>query len=268
MREQANGDLADKAIVFYHMPKSAGTTLNGILKRNYAPDGLVECGPNTQQFLADLKNWPVERLMQIRMLQGHFPFGVHTLLPQGARCFTILRDPVERVFSYYYHACRDTHHYLHNRIHENNWSLKQLLESGEALMMNDGQVRLFSGVWGKPLFGEVTAEMGREAIANLRQCEVVGLTEAFDRSLLLLQHHFGWADIAYERANVGHNRPTDPPDEETVATVRRYTQQDQALYDEAQRLFTQQIRAAGLGFRLRELSYRLQQRRGNRNTPG
>lgn len=92
---------AGEVIVFYPLPKSGGTTLNGILRRNYRPEEMVECGPDTHAFVAGMKTWPVERLAAIRLLQGHFLFGLHEMLPQPARTFTLLHDPVERVISYY-----------------------------------------------------------------------------------------------------------------------------------------------------------------------
>ncbi len=70
--------------------------------------------------------------------------------------------------------------------------MKELLENGSPLMMNDGQVRLISGVFGAVPFGELNETHLEQAIANLRSFEVVGVTEKFDLTLLLLQQAFGW----------------------------------------------------------------------------
>ncbi len=258
--DTANNNSAE-VIVFYHLPKSGGTTLNAILKRNYPAEAFVECGPDTHAFVAELKTWPAERLAAIRLLQGHFPFGLHDLLPQPARCFTLLRDPIERVISYYYHARRDRAHYLYDLIHDNDWSLADLLASGTALMMNDGQVRLLSAVWGDAPFGGVDESMLAKAIANLRACDMVGVTEQFDRTLILLQREFGWRHIGYARANIGHNRPaTKSLSAETIAAVRDCNQMDALLYEEARRLFAERVGDFGPSLGLRQMALDVRKR--------
>ena len=252
-----SNDEVDEVIVFYHLPKSAGTTLNRILRHNYRRDEMAESGPNTQEFVAELKTWPPERLAAIRFLQGHYPWGLHEMLPQRARCFTLLRDPVERVLSHFYHAQRQPDYFLYDLIRDNNGSLPELLASGIPLMMNDGQVRLLSGVYADPPMGEVTEAMLATAIANLRACAVVGITEQFDLSLVLLQRAFGWRFIGYRPVNVGHNRPpTREISAETLEAVRHYNRMDALLYEEAQRLMAQQAADAGrtLGLRLMALN--------------
>lgn len=251
-----------ETVVFYHMPKAAGTTLNRMLKRHYRPEEFVECWPDTNAFVAEFKTWPEPKLKKIRLMQGHFPFGLHERLPQPTRCFTMLRDPVERVVSYYFHALRDPKHYLHEIIQRNQGSLKALLDSGMASStMNNGQVRILSGVWEKPVFGAMDETMLAKAIENLRTCTVVGVTEEFDGTLLLLKHSFGWNHIFYTRANVGYNRlRVDQLSSETIDTIRRYNQLDQALYDEALRLFKHQCRTMSAIFPMHIAAFRLHQR--------
>jgi len=207
--------------------------------------------------MAELETWPPEQLAQVRMLTGHFPFGIHELLPGRPRYFTLLRDPVDRVLSYYYHASREPMHYLYDHIHDDGWTVKDLLESGLPIMMNDGQVRLISGAYYDPPYGEVDESVLDQAIANLRTFTVVGVMEQFDLSLMLLQRAFGWRDIGYQISNVGENRrPAEAHSAEIIEAVRRYNRLDIKLYEEAKRLFRRQVRDAGLLFRLRYFYFR------------
>ena len=234
--------------------------MHQILKQNYPAGGLVQSTLDTHEFVASFNRWPEEKKEQIQLLQGHFPFGIHQQLQITPKLFTILRDPVERVISYFNHARTQPSHYMYEEIHQNNWSLADLLARGSGLMLNDGQVRQLSGVWGEVGFGEVTSEMLQTAVSNLSQCTIVGLTEQFDATLMLLRHHFSWQNILYTRANIGQNRPkasTLPA--ETIALIRQFNQRDQQLYETAVQLFQQQCRTVP-NFRLQLDWFRLRQR--------
>ena len=250
-----------ETIVFYHLPKTAGTTLNQIIHQNYPSEHIVSPGIDTHAFVADFQTWTDERKAKIRFLQGHLPFGVHQLLPQSTRCFTILRHPIARTISYYYHAKRNENHYLYRLINKKKMPLKALIESGEALMMNDGQTRLLSSVWGDVPVRGVTDEMVETAVSNLRQMTVVGLTEQFDATLLLLQHAFAWDNIYYTRRNVGSKR-SDPKefDNETIKVIVEHNRKDLHLYRVAQEIFKQQIQAFTAVMPLKVAHFRLRQK--------
>lgn len=88
---------------------------------------------------------------------------------------------------------------------------------------------------------------------------MVGVTEQFDLTLLLLKQTFGWRHIDYVRANIGVNRPPSATlGEDTIAAVRRHNQLDIRLYEEARRLLAQQT--AGWPWRLRARGYELGKR--------
>ena len=250
-----------EAVVFYHLPKTAGTTLNAVLRQNYQGDQIVSPGIDTHAFVAEFAKWPEEKRRDIHLLQGHFPFGFHDLLPLPNRYFTILRNPIERTISYYFHAMRDSQHYLYELIHQDKMSLKTLIESGEALMMNDGQTRLLSAVWGDVPVGGITDEILDTAVSNLRTMAVVGLTEQFDATLLLLQRAFGWRNIYYTSKNVGiYHQKKAALDKETLAIVAKYNQQDMRLYHMAQKQFGMQIQGYGSLFRINLLAFQLKQK--------
>lgn len=241
IKEPRNMNVKNETIVFYHLPKTAGTTLDTIIRQNYRNSEVVTQSIDTHAFLAEFKEWPLAKRQQIRLLHGHFPFGIHDLLPQPTRYFAILRDPIERTISYYYHAKRDPHHYLYELINKDKMSLKTLIESGSALMMNDGQTRLLSAVFGNAPVGGISDEMLATAVSNLQQMTVVGLTEQFDATLILLQQAFGWQNIYYTRSNIGTNRQAATEiDQDTLATITNYNQQDLHLYHKAQALFKAQ----------------------------
>jgi hypothetical protein len=92
-------------------------------------------------------------------------------------------------------------------------------------------------------------EMLARAKHNLRSCVVVGLTERFDETLLLLRKAFGWRWPFYVRRNVNRTRP--PKSAIPVEILRQIEADnalDMALYEYARELFEEQIAAYGSSF--------------------
>lgn len=237
-------EQSDITVIFLHIPKTAGTTLIKVLDRHYPAHRVYSLGLDAHAAVKAFKMLPLAERQQIRLLRGHMPFGLHSDLPQPSTYVTVLRDPIERVISEYYFILRTPQHYLYDVVVKNKMSLKALLESEVALMMNDGQTRLLSGVWGEIGFGDCSAADLALAKQNLSQhFSVVGLTERFDETLLLLKRTLGWRrSIFYRRQNVDANRPNRHAlDAGTLALVAEVNRHDLALYAHAQTLFTAQL---------------------------
>lgn len=239
------------AVIFLHIPKTAGTTLLRILDRQYPPEVVHSFGADAHQSVVEYKALGEETRNKIRLLRGHMAYGLHEYLPNAAGYFTVLREPVARVISYYNFIRRTPDHYLYDEVIGKDLSLHALLESGLPLMMNDAQVRLLSGVWGEPEFGEVSLAMLETAQQNLADSFiVVGLTEQFDKTLLLLKEKLNWQqDISYQRLNVTRQGVSEKRlPKETVELIKRVNRQDIALYAYAQDLFKEQCSQQGLLF--------------------
>jgi Sulfotransferase family len=102
-------------LFFFHIPKTGGTSLYNALRR-MAPDRLAWYnGPDTAppKFLS-----APEARRTISIYAGHFGYGqIRTFLAPGDKMYSVIRDPVERVFSHYNHvAVRDRKHPLHEQI--------------------------------------------------------------------------------------------------------------------------------------------------------
>jgi hypothetical protein len=236
-------------VIFLHLPKTAGTTLHTIINRQYPREAIHAFGPDAVAAVAAFKSMPEVERTKIRLLQGHMPFGLHAYLPQPAAYFTMLRHPVERMISEYYYARNSPVHYLYPLVTGQNLSLQQAIEGQVHVMLNDAQTRLLSGVWGEVPFGEMTAMHLEQAKHNLAHCAVVGLTERFDESLLLLQRAFGWQNIRYQRVNVTPERPKIKSlDPATLTAICQAHPLDLALYDYAQQLFAEQKKKYRLSF--------------------
>lgn len=86
-----------RPLFFCHIPKTAGTSLRVALE-SAIPDRIVRCYPPYPQNNPRNVIWP---LPQDSVVCGHFLYGIHTFFDVQPRYITILRDPVERVLSWY-----------------------------------------------------------------------------------------------------------------------------------------------------------------------
>ncbi len=225
--------------IFLHIPKTGGITLYQILEHNYPPEHTWRTYPHDWDDLQrQVREMPPERRRSLRLIEGHVPYGVHTLFERPARCFTMLRNPVSRTLSYYYYVRShpDNPHYEAAR----TMSLEEYLESG--LLLDNGQTRWLANIQRQIPFGKTTPEMLEQAQENLQNLAVVGLVEHYDESLLLMKAVLGWRWLFYRRRNVTANRPPQaaiPP--ETLRLIEDIHALDCALYRRAQELFQRQL---------------------------
>ena len=177
-------------------------------------------------------------------------------MPRPTVHFTILRDPVERVISAYYHVRRSTTHPLHEAVVSANISLSDFITSGIAQAeIENGQTRILSGIEGVDWVtgsGPISLGTLETAKRNLKnQFTVFGLAERFDESMLLLANSLGWSSnrIVYQKRNVGSNRPSNKSlPRDLTALIEQYNELDIQLYEFAKNNFAETLRELGLGF--------------------
>ncbi|MCP4423323.1 MAG: sulfotransferase family 2 domain-containing protein [Chloroflexi bacterium] len=239
-----------RSILFLHLPKTAGTTLNNIIARQYQPEEIHYLGALTQKAIVQFKAMDAAERAKFRLLTGHMGYGLHDQMAPPTAYFTILREPIERIISFYYFVQRNGAHYLHDFVLKDDVGLDDFVKSRISIMTDNFQVRLISGVWDQRPYGECSREALEQAKQNLlTDFAVVGLTEEFDKTLILLKRAFNWRHVYYLRQNATQNRPqTDSFSQQTLDTVRAYNQLDLELYAFAQNLFVQQMKQQGVSF--------------------
>jgi len=252
-----------KTLIFIHIGKAAGTTTKTIIGHQFQRDSIFNIDgsspQNTEKSINEFKSLPEIDKAQIRLISGHMSFGLHEYLSQPSTYFTILRNPVERVISDYYHVLRTPAHFLHAEVTTKNMSLKDYVKCRMTWTWN-GQIRLLMGTLGGSLPPSGSVFLSTDdlelAKANIRDhFMIVGLSERYDESLLLLKRAFGWRirNILYRKQNIGTNRPpNDEIDSDTLKVIDSHNKLDIQLYEWAKQRFEEQIRKQGSSFR-REL---------------
>lgn len=270
-------------VIFLHIPKAAGSTLNGVIERQYPRDSIYVIDAERQDAaIEEFKALPEARRAKIRLLRGHVGFGLHDYLPEPVSSFTVLRDPVDRVMSHYY--------YLRDQMDRGRdytdrpWlreagrmTLGEYVRHGPSADVRNGQTRLLAGAMNGWDVAAATpsdpTDMLDRAKANLGdQLCLAGLTERFDETLLLLQRRLGWSKPFYVTRNVTQGRPPKAalsPDE--LEGIQDANRLDIELYEYATARFEQAVRAEGPSFpravhRFRFLNRRWDEARRLRNS--
>lgn len=250
-----NGGTEAPAVIFLHIGKTAGTTMRRVLRRQYPASAILWTRNRTllpvdedesrlprERTLAYFAGLPEEQRRRASLIIAHTVFGVHDHIPRPSTYITLLRNPVALTLSQYSYIRGTSRHRLHDEAMRHD-TVESFIASGVALQTDNSQTRAISGDTMTP-FGGCTPEMLATAKANIEErFSVVGLTERFDETLLLLQRAFGWRNVHYVRANVtpAHRRPPLP--ESTRRAIEEQNRFDMDLYAWASARFEDAIRA-------------------------
>lgn len=250
-------------LIFLHIPKTAGSTLHTVLRRQFAASR--RHFTHSIRDTAVLESMPAERRNGIQLLHGHLPYGIHQLFTPGTcEYFTILRDPVSRVISTYNHFLSPRERKLHGfyeEFHKNKYTLREFVEGGRIVNLDNGMVRFISGDFDRP-FGSCDSTMLDKALKNLEAFALIGLNDDFDTFLLRLCDRYGWGAPWYASrrvARVGIRLPE--VDTETLKTIQELNAFDKALYDTVKPRILREQEALGEAFRLRVEKFRTQNAR-------
>ncbi|HEY1769867.1 MAG TPA: sulfotransferase family 2 domain-containing protein [Chthoniobacterales bacterium] len=224
----------DEAVIFLHIPKTAGTTLNRLIEWEYPLRQIYSVDPVLFTWSTNhLYKLSPRRLQNIRMFKGHMLFGVHNILPRAATYITVLRDPVDRVISAFYFMRSYKLHPLYWKFRRENWTLEDFVQRSPRTNV---QCKIIAGA---DYEGPCTAEICARALDHIdRHFSVVGFSERFEESLALMKIRFGWKLDNYSSFNVTRARPKkhDLP-QSTLEMITEKNSYDFALYAAATKKF-------------------------------
>src|SRR5262249_17956336 len=226
-----------KALIFLHIPKTAGTTLNRIIEWQYSPLAIFTMDPHRIRATAErFQRLPEARRRRFQVVRGHLFYGIHEFLPQGATYITLLRDPVSRLLSSYYFVLRRPLNPLHRKLKKEGLSIEDCIRLFPD--RNNTQCRFIAGVKDLASDDERLLEMAKENL--IKSFSVVGICERFEESLVLISKTFGWELSIYENHKVAKSRPKVDP--QLAEVIREYNRLDVELYEFGKELFEENLR--------------------------
>lgn len=242
-------------LLFLHIPKAGGTTLNNILEKNYNTQNIFRInGSFPAKSIEEFKNLTKVKKKEIKLINRHLSFGLHEFVPNSSTYITRLRYPVERIISFYYYILRNPSHYLYERVISQKMTFKEFVSSDISLALNNAQTRAIANIWQKE-FNNDSEERNMLEIAkrNLNEhFSCVGLTEKFDETLLLLNKKIGLKKIFYFKANTTKNRPKKQQvSEEILNIIRQKNFLDIKLYKYAEAILNKSIAECPINFKLK-----------------
>lgn len=232
-------------VLFLHIPKTAGTTFYDCLKQTYGKRRIAEFHGvpknSIEDFYVDIYN---PQKSEIACIKGHMYFGLHHYLDEASQYITFMRDPVKRIISLYRYLQQSPNHKQHEVAA--NKSLSEF--AVDCHLHKNGQTRFLAG-------GNITdsedALLAR-AQENLKNnFAVVGLTERFDESLVLMKNYLNWPQFpTYVQENISKKESAKQSIEpETLLLIEQHNAADIKLYQYAKTLFDQKIDAFTGDFR-------------------
>ena len=201
-------------------------SLQGLVRRRHKKEGSLALIYTQEQVEHGFNDHP-----GLQTVMGHFRFGFHRFSSRQPRYFTFLRDPVQQVISHYYYSLEKP-----EKFRDLPKGIDSVTDFARSSYGYNLQTRFISGM--DDIKGQEDKALN-EAKKNLTQhFEMVGITEQFDKSLILLGQHLDWSVLFYLKGNEGERKKQMPSvSEEEITNLKSILSPDITLYKIATELF-------------------------------
>lgn len=247
-------------IVFLHIHKTAGTTVNYIIYRNFSTEKELHLFTGGEHFLHNFSyRYYEEKIKEYLrncdlpdIVFGHFNFGIHTYFKEtDIKYFSFVRNPKRQYLSMFNHTLSD------KNLEAFNANSYRDIESFLILKITHNlQTFLLSGIADPD---EFNADLNRSleiAKANIEKYfPVVGISERFDESLLLLSRTIGLRRIYYKKQNVRNSKKL-VFNADVMQSISDSTKLDLQIYNYVVARFNMQIKEVPF-FKLKLFKFRV-----------
>lgn len=242
-------------LYFLHIRKTGGTTLMTLLDDHFDVNSIL----TEHDWHSLLPKMPKD-FLKIRLVRGHFGYGLHRILPQKPIYITMLRDPTDRTVSDYEQSKRTANF---EEIILPNTEIDEVIHSKNRIRFTNNQIHSLTldreisdltslltkqhGLFYLTVFAlEMRSpndpndeELLQLAKKKILEFAFVGLSEKFEESLDLLCYTFGWRPIRnIINQNVADKKVQKKDlSKETIEGIQDCVKLDTQLYNYATQLF-------------------------------
>ena len=215
-------------LVYLHITKAGGTTMLHYLERHCTTFHLKGWWSANWQAIPE----------ETECLFSHCPYGVPDRYTKGTNEYmTFLRDPIDRMVSFYYFGLQTVRDPQHLGYALGNFI--NIMEGKLYSSTDNGMVRIIAGradIGMSPPVSDVTEEDLEVAKKNLSTFAAVGTLETFDHDLAKFAKKFDWDSLKYEKYRVTKRPPLEKVDKKLTDLIRENMKYDQQLYDYAKEI--------------------------------
>lgn len=243
--------MKNRRLVFFHIPKCAGTSLDAAFKKSFGlytrirPGRMFHMTARESEEAAVISSVTTNHLRKLLLayylekkncvyISGHFPFHKEAVELHRDDCdfVTILRDPVARWLSHYFY-----NRYKVGERHKICEDLDAFLKTTRARRMGQIYVRLFSGYefgTNEQIPLEHTQEAVNAATSNLKLLDLIGFAENLNAFATNFRRRFGKSlNIPVKRANPASSEVRrDGVSSSQLREIRLLCEPDIKLYDQ------------------------------------
>jgi hypothetical protein len=253
--------MNNKTVIFNHIPKTAGLTLNSIIEKQYLDKRIfstLDWKGGRREAIKYFKSLPESERMKYCLITGHSSLELFNYL-RSPVVLVMFRNPVERVISLYSYVKRRPRHEFHTIT--NHYSLLECYEKNiqnEWKELSNGMSTSMAGLINKiriDLIDENIDKLERTKYFLQKFC-LVGLVEKFDESLVLFSEHLNWKNnLYYYKKNVSQGKIDQ--NEKLKEIILKYNKEDFDLYKFVENHFLNLVNNQNSKYQQRVKSFKL-----------
>ena len=199
-----------KKIIFNHLPKCGGSSLNVYLEKHYPLRKTFSIdGSHPLESVGQFKKMDIGKRYSYDLVKGHL---AHELINHAhPECLnvTVLREPVDRIISHYYFVKRKKGHYLHNVVTKSDMGLEEYVTSGVSDELQNWYTSHFSGLSVEEVIRNPEEAVDVAVNVVLGKYDIVGFLDDFDKFSMDLKKQANFIfSLQSQRSNVTKGRPS------------------------------------------------------------